>query len=317
MFAARCAGVLLAVFVLVSMLWSLGVSGGWRVLLRLLKPASARGAADLLFAIRVSPLAVASVITLGVTLPSFLLLEPRGTDEAVGTIPLVLATAFVTVVAWGIFRVVRAQRRTSRSIEQWMQGSIRIDSDMPVPVFRSNRHSPTLTVAGVCAPKVIVSEDAASALTASELRTALRHEIAHVRRYDNLKKLIFRVAWFPGAAPLEAAWAEHTELAADDAAVSSVADALNLASALIKVSRLGYKVATPEISTALLHSSTALTTRIRRLFAWNDAQDTKRAGCRWFYGVPVIAMLCYLAATYGTMLSSMHELTEWLVRSIA
>lgn len=317
MFAARCAGVSLAVFVLVSLLCSLGVSGGWRLFLRLLKPASARGAADLLFAIRISPLMVASMVTLGVTLPSFLLLEPRGTDEAVGTIPVTLATAFLTLVAWGIFQAVRAQRRTSRSIEQWLQGSIRIDSDIPVPVFRSKQHSPTLTVAGVCAPKVIVSEDAASVLTPAELGTALRHEIAHVRRYDNLKKLIFRVAWFPGTAPLEAAWAEQAELAADDAAVSSVADALDLASALIKVSRLGYGVATPEISTTLLHSSTALTTRIRRLFAWNDAQDTKRVGRRWAYGIPAIAILFCLVATYGTMLSSMHDLTEWLVRWIA
>ncbi len=316
MFAARCAGVSLAVFVLVSLLCSLGVSGGWRLLLRLLKPASARGTADLLFAVRISPLVVASMVTLGVTLPSFLLLEPRATDEAVGTIPVALATAFLTLVGWGIFRAVRAQRRTSRSIEQWLQGSIRIDSEIPVPVFRSNQHAPTLTVAGVRAPMVIVSEDAASVLTPAELRTALRHEIAHVRRYDNLKKLIFRVAWFPGNTLLEAAWAEQTELAADDAAVSSIGDALDLASALIKVSRLGCG-ATAEISTALLHSSTALTKRIRRLFAWNDAQNTKRAGHRWSYGVPVIVMVLCLVATYGTILSSMHELTEWLVRWIA
>jgi beta-lactamase regulating signal transducer with metallopeptidase domain len=317
MFAARCAGVSLAVFVLVSFVCSLGVSGGWRLLLKLVKPGSARGAADLLFAIRVSPLVIASIVTLGVTLPSFLLLEPHGTDEAVGTIPVALATAFLTLVAWGIFQAMRAQRKTSRSIEQWMQGSIRIDSDVPVPVFRSNRRSPTLTVAGVCAPKVIVSEDAASVLTAAELRTALLHEIAHVSRYDNLKKLIFRVAWFPGVAPLEAAWAEQTELAADDAAVSSVTDALDLASALIKVSRLGYSVATPEISTALLHSSTALTMRIRRLFAWNNARDAKRAGLRWLYGIPAIAILFCMVVTYGTILSSMHDLTEWLVRWIA
>src|SRR5208337_693379 len=155
-------------------------------------------------------------------------------------------------------------------MEQWLDGSTRMDSHENefVPVFRSHQHSPTLTVAGVCAPKVIVSDDAASMPTPAELKTALRHEIAHVRRYDNLKKLIFRIAPFPGTAALEAAWADQTELAADDAAVSSIDEALDLASALIKVSRLGFG-ATAELSRALLHSSTALTTRIRRLFAWS------------------------------------------------
>src|SRR5208337_5594063 len=156
-------------------------------------------------------------------------------------------------------------------MEQWLDGSTRMDSHENefVPVFRSHQHSPTLTVAGVCAPKVIVSDDAAAMLTPAELKTALRHEIAHVRRYDNLKKLIFRIAPFPGTAALEAAWSDQTELAADDAAVSSINEALDLASALIKVSRLGSSTAAPEISTALLHSSTALGTRVRRLFAWS------------------------------------------------
>jgi Zn-dependent protease with chaperone function len=316
MFAARCAGVSLAVFLLASLLCSLGVFGSWRLLLKLLKPASARRAADLLFAMRVSPLIVAAVITFGITLPSFLLLEPHGTDEAVGTVPLALSAAFLALLAWGVFRAVQAQRRTSQSIEQWLHGSTQIHCDISVPVFRSNLHSPSLTVAGVCAPKVIVSEDAAAALTPAELRTALRHELAHVIRYDNLKKLIFRLAWFPGAKALEATWAEQTELAADDAAVSSVDDALDLASALIKVSRLGYG-SPAELSTALLHSSTALTMRIRRLFTWNAVQKAKGMRGRWCYGIPAIAIVYGLVTTYGTMLSGMHDLTEWLVRWIA
>jgi len=313
MFAARCAGVSLAVFVLAYVLGSLVICTSWRVLLRWLKPASARGTADLLFAIRVLPLATAVAITLGVALPSFLLLEPEVTDEAVGTTPLLLATVFVAIAGWGMWSAVRAQRRISRSIEQWLDGSTRMDSGEFVPVFRSPQHAPTLTVAGVCAPKVIVSDDAASVLSPSELQTALRHEIAHVRRYDNLKKLIFRVASFPGTAALEAAWADQTELAADDAAVSSIDDALDLASALIKVSRLGFSAA-DEIGRALLHSSTALTTRIRRLFAWTGNRDATPRRPLWFCGISVAAVLICLVTSYSTMLGSMHELTEWLVR---
>lgn len=313
MFAARCAGVSLAMFVLAYVLGSLAICAGWRVLLRLLQPGSARGMADLLFVIRVLPLGIALATTLGVALPSFLLLEPHATDEAVGTAPLALAAVFLALAGWGVWSAVRAQRRTARAIEQWLDGSTRMDSSDAVPVFRSHQHSPTLTVAGVRAPKVIVSDDAAAVLTAAELNTALRHEIAHVRRYDNLKKLVFRVASFPGTAALEAEWADQTELAADDAAVSSIDDALDLASALIKVSRLGFR-STAEISRALLHSSTALTLRIRRLFAWSGNRHVTPVRPLWLCAVSVVAMLVCLIASYNTMLGGMHELTEWLVR---
>jgi hypothetical protein len=313
MFAARGAGVSLAIFVLVYAICSLAVFIGWRLVLRAVKPASARSAAGLLFSLRVFPIGFAFLVMVGVALPSFLLLEPRGTDEAVGATPTVLAIGFLIIALLGVVRAVRAQRRTSRAMEGWLDGSIRIDSPDSVPVFRSNRQSPTLTVAGVCTPKVIISEDAAAVLTPTELRTALKHEIAHVRSFDNLKKLIFRLAVFPGNSHLEAAWAEQTELAADDAAVSNMLDALDLASALIKVSRLS---AGPnaELSTALLHSSTALTTRIRRLFSWTETRTERNMRVSWSYTIPTAAGLCVLFLSYGSLLRGMHQVTEWLVR---
>ena len=55
---------------------------------------------------------------------------------------------------------------------------------------------------------------------------------------DNLKKLVFRFCPFPGMAKLESAWSQAAELAADDAAVSNLNDAVDLAAALVKLSRL-------------------------------------------------------------------------------
>jgi hypothetical protein len=313
MFAARGVGVSLAIFVLAYAICSLAVFIGWRLVLRAIKPSSARRTAGLLFILRVFPIGFAFLVMLGIALPSFLLLEPRGTDEAVGATPTVLAIGFLAIALLGVVRAVRAQRRTSRAMEGWLNGSIRIDSPDSIPVFRSSRQSPNLTVAGVCAPKVIISEDAASVLTPAELRAALKHEIAHVRSFDNLKKLIFRLAVFPGNSHLEAAWAEQTELAADDAAVENVLDALDLASALIKVSRLGV-VPNAELSTALLHSSTALTTRVRRLFAWTEPRTEGNTRVLWFYTIPTAAALCGLFLSYGSLLRGMHQVTEWLVR---
>jgi len=71
MFAARCIGVSLAVFVLLYVFLSMAVSRGWKLAWRTFRPRSARSSADLLFALRVLPLALSSVVTLTFTLPSF------------------------------------------------------------------------------------------------------------------------------------------------------------------------------------------------------------------------------------------------------
>jgi Zn-dependent protease with chaperone function len=320
MFAARCIGVSLAVFVLLYVFLSLLVSQGWKLMRRTLRPRSARGAAVLLFALRVLPLSLSLLVTLAFTLPSFLLLEPRSTGEAIGTAPLALGLCCLVLLGAGVARAALAQLRASRALVGWLNGSALMDrhikeSGNAVPIFRiGNDHSPTLTVAGVCAPKVLVSEAAIAALTSRELRTALRHEIAHAIRYDNLRKLLFRFSVFPAMAELEHTWSEETEMAADDAAVSSFHDALDLAAALIKVSRLGPVESSSELTMALLHSSTALRARVHRLVAWDQAQKPQSRR-RWFYVVPAVAAIVIAAVTtYGSVLSQMHVVTEWLVR---
>src|SRR5882672_11362949 len=74
-------------------------------------------------------------------------------------------------------------------------------------------------------------------LSDREVRAAVSHEKAHSLSRDNLKKAILNSLRFPGMANLEEAWQESSELAADDGAVSSRDEALNLAAALIKLAR--------------------------------------------------------------------------------
>lgn len=314
MFAARGVGVSLAVFIFLYFFLSLATSRAWKWLFRVARPRSARSSADFLFALRMLPAGLSLLFTLAVTVPSFLLLEPHSTDEAIGTIPTTLGLCCLIFLVAGCIRAIVAQRRTSRAIAQWLNGSTVMESGGAVPVFRTGKDAPTFTVAGVCAPRVLVSEAAVARLTASELRAALRHEMAHALRYDNLKKLLFRFVVFPGMSKLESAWSEHTEMAADDAAVSCVPDALDLAAALIKVSRLR-SLGSAELTTALLHSSTALSARVRRLFTWGQAQQPTTHNRTWWYALPAAtaATIC-LIATYSSMLVRMHAVTEWLVR---
>jgi Zn-dependent protease with chaperone function len=317
MFAARCVGVSLAVFMLLYVFLSLAVSRGWNLIRRWFQPRSARSSADLLFILRVLPLALSSAVTLGFTLPSFLLLEPRSTNEAIGSAPLALGFCCLILIGVGVARAGMAQLRASQALVKWLDGSMLMESEITesgeaVPIFRTGKDAPTLTVAGVCAPKVLVSEATFAMLNPAELRTALRHEIAHAIRYDNLKKLVFRFSVFPAMAGLEHAWSEETEIAADDAAVSSFHDALDLAAALIKVSRLGAIESSGELTMALLHSSTALRARVQRLVAWKKERNPQTQS--WLYAFPAAAAVVVLVATYGSVLNQMHAVTEWLVR---
>ena len=318
MFAARCVGVSLAVFVLLYVSLSLAVSRGWNLIRRWFQPRSARSSADLLFILRMLPLALSSVVTLGFTLPSFLLLEPRSTNEAVGKAPLALGFCCLILIGVGVARAWTAQLRASRALMKWLDGSMLMESQITesgeaVPIFRTGNDAPTLTVAGVCTPKVLVSEAAVAMLSPAELRTALRHEIAHALRYDNLKKLVFRFSVFPAMAGLEQAWSEETEMAADDAAVTSFHDALDLAAALIKVSRLGATESSGELTMALLHSSTALRARVQRLVSWKKERKPQTHR-NWLYAIPVAAAVVVVVATYGSVLNQMHAVTEWLVQ---
>ncbi|MGH9499627.1 MAG: hypothetical protein ACRD3L_10850 [Terriglobales bacterium] len=313
MFAARCIGISLALFLLLYVPASLAVARGWKLLRQVFEPRTARTEASLLLAFRVLPFALASVFTLVFTVPSFLLLEPRSTNEAVGTAPMMLGFCCLTLLTAGIVQAASAQLRTSRALMEWLDGSTVMDSGAAVPVFRTAKDAPSLTVAGVREPKVLVSEAAIAALTAPELRTALKHEMEHAQSYDNLKKLLFRVSAFPGMAELEQAWAEQSELAADDAAVSCFRDALDLAGALIKVSRLS-TLRQADLTTGLLHSSTALGTRVQRLVFW-EKNPTSAGPTFWRYALPSFAGALFLVVTtYGSVLTGLHQVTEWLVR---
>jgi beta-lactamase regulating signal transducer with metallopeptidase domain len=148
------------------------------------------------------------------------------------------------------------------------------------------------------------------------LLSALRHEVVHVRRRDNLRKLILRFTAFPGMAEMESAWREATEMAADDAAVSSASEALDLAAAVIKLSRLAPLEAPAELTTALVHSpAESVNARVERLIAWTEPRPSPaKRYSRGYALCAAVAVIATLAVTYGELLVRVHAATEWLVR---
>ncbi len=320
MFALRGIAVSLTFFVLFYCLLSALVAAAWRSL-RLLHDqfpsTKEKTRADLLFALRVLPLAASVLITFMVVVPSFQLLEPRSADinidEGIGAMPLALGVGALLLIACGSFRVIAAQSRTSRAVARWLDGAHPLNAGAQTMIFRSRSEAPPIMLVGVRKPRVLVSESTVALLNQDELHIALQHEFAHMQSRDNLKKLVFRFCPFPGMAGLESAWSQAAELAADDAAVSKLADAVDLAAALVKLSRIVPVEAAPVCTVGFVTGS--IKARVARLLAWNEAGGSRQARIRpWFAVPPVLAALACVVLTYGPVLALTHEVTEWLVR---
>lgn len=316
MFAARGIAVSFSVFVMVYCVLSLAVCLAWRTVLSRIDRLSVRRVADVLFALRMLPLATAAVITAAFTVPSFLLLEPRAIEEPLGGIPLVLGICGAALGIFGVVNAGVAVRRASRAISTWTNAAQPVESCAHIPVLRISPVVPAMTATGIVRPRVLLSGAAESMLTANELQTALNHELAHVRRRDNLKKLLLRFVAFPGISGLEAAWLEATEMAADDAAISNAGEALDLAAALIKLARLGPVEVPVDLTAALMASPGAvMNARVERLIAWSDDRLASPRTLSPVYALGTIAAtVVAFALTYGQLLLHVHTATEWLVR---
>lgn len=314
MFALRGVVISFSVFVVVYCAMSLAVLCSWRRLYRLMRDVPVQRLADVLFAVRVLPLLLAGLITAAFAIPSFLLLEPRSIVEPMGGAPLALAFLGVVLAICGFANAVFGLIKASRTVSTWSRSAQQIASTLQFPLLRIFRISPALTAAGILRPRILLSGSAEFLLNGNELRTALNHEIAHIRRLDNLKKLLLRFLAFPGMHGLEATWLEVSEMAADDAAVSSTVDALDLAAALLKISTLKVEEPSPDLTAALIDGRAAMiNARVERLILWSEASRGPQA----FSATKALGLACVtiavFAITYGSLLADVHRATEWLV----
>jgi len=316
MFAARGIAISFSVFVMVYCALSLAVCLSWQRIWQSIQQQPAHRIADFLFALRIFPLLLAAVVTAVFTVPSFLLLEPRSIDEPIGAIPLALGLCGAGLAIFGVVNATIAMRKASRAVSGWTNGARALKTEIPVPVLRISPALPAVAATGIVRSRVLLSGAAESVLTADELQAALSHEVAHVRRRDNLKKLLFRFVAFPGTCALETAWLEATEMAADDVAISSASEALDLAAALIKLSRLGAIEPPVDLTAALVHSPASIVNaRVERLLAWNEQRlVTTQSHSAWYGLGAAMATVAVFAVTYSQLLVHVHTATEWLVR---
>jgi len=300
----------LEVFFLVYVALSLLVGIAWRMLRRHRRPASPAAT----YGFRVLPAVAALTAVIVFTVPSFLWFEPRGAEEAIGTVALALAAGGAAIVVFGSVNALVAWLYTSRWVSSWSGDPLPLKMQAGVPAYRALPPAPSLAVAGLWRAKLLVSICAERVLDPGELEVAVRHELAHVRHRDNLKKLVLRACAFPGLQRLERAWLEAAEIKADDEAVHGEQSALDLASALIKLSRLSPRAPGAALAMDLVAGNPGATAaRVERLLAWAPPALSEPRSRH--IGVPaglVGAMLTGL--TYMWALARIHQVTEFLVR---
>ncbi|MGH9521745.1 MAG: hypothetical protein ACRD3E_04350 [Terriglobales bacterium] len=301
-------GILLcaSAFVMVYAAASLVIGRWWR------RVAGAAGSSsNVLFALRMVPAVAAAIAVTAFVLPSFLRFEPRVAEETIGWIPLLLSTTFVFLTIAGASRVWLALRRTRECVRQWTSRAVA--DFIPGAVLVDSPLAPPVVLAGISKSTLVISAAAQSVLTQPELERAIAHEISHRRASDNLKKLLLRAFEFPGMTGLEQAWREAIELSADSKAVHSEADALDLASALVKIARL-QRAELPELASGLVDGpQSGLQLRIERLLHWRVEQRQSVVSQGRLQFSAAIALIAVLCACPG-LLRGVHIVTELLMR---
>ena len=179
-----------------------------------------------------------------------------------------------------------------------------------------------MAVAGVLRPRLVASRSVMDTLSRDEKEVALRHELAHRESRDNLKKLLILLSpdvlpFTSGLAILERGWSRFTEWAADDEAVSGDAlRALSLASALVRVARLGVRPAPAHLLSSLVEEDRDLEMRVERLlrepaYAEGALQSLLAIGrnAMVIFGGMTVAVLLWPGSLGG-----IHRLLEHLVQ---
>jgi Zn-dependent protease with chaperone function len=313
-FAARGVLVSLAFFAMLYCLLSSLVVVAWHCVNRVARRSSV-GSANFLFGLRILSLAISVLVVAFFAFPSFWLMERASLDEDAAT--FLLAACSLIMLSAGFFRWLRAQQKTARAVAEWSSremsrgGTIKRTQTANRALSASNG-SPALILVGIRKPRVMVSDMARIVLSSDELEIAVRHELGHMRTWDNLKKALISATPFPGMSGLESAWREAAELAADDAAVANRQNALDLAAALIKLSRSSRQGSEPALASGLVSGACSISRRVERLLQWS--MTGRRVRHTWVWALPAIfAMVIVISSNYGATLAVTHRLTELLV----
>lgn len=279
------------------------VARGLRALLRrrVGLPSDARGA----LAIAVLPTLLPAGIAFGVLLPSFLLHEPIRGDERPGVVLWSLAIGGGLHLALVVARVAQMLRRSWALQRRWSRGA------RPLPrgvwglrALAVDLGHPAVALAGLSRPCLFVDRRILDTCTGAELRAIAAHEQAHARSRDNLRRLLVE-ACNGASSPYAIAWRRAAEVHADSCAARASGCAVDLASALVRVSRLIVARPAPSLPVSAVHDGGDVHWRVRKLLA----RRSPAPGPRPRRGSLVLAVLALVLA--GSLTRQAHAALEY------
>jgi len=284
-----------------------------------------RAAARFLLTIRALPFGVGAIAALGFCAPSYLRFESNALTEHVG--PVFLAAALLGLLlasltgvhgshaALSSVRFMRLCRRSGRQV-----GSL----ESPTQLLVIPERRPFLAQCGIFTPRIVISQRLLDEFSPEELSAALRHEATHWICRDNLKRLLLAflpdtLPFMPSLRPLEEGWAKFTERAADDfVSATGEAQAVSLASALVRLARIGNVEelrAWAPLLTSPLGGTDDLSGRVDRLLdpVPQSAQFPSHRASALMGTAAVLTVLAAALLAWPATLSPIHEFLERLI----
>jgi Zn-dependent protease with chaperone function len=286
----------MAFYGLISLTLSILVAIAWRFGLARMCSSSR----DFL-ALRLLPAGGATLLTLTVVLPSFVVYEPGSQIEEAGPFLMALVFLVLIIVSAGIVRAgravwaARALLQSCGSTDHWCaEDGQRVDLiDIAEPI---------VAVVGGWRPQIVAARQVFVTCSSEEFRQVIAHEAAHVSSRDNLKLLVFLIspdalAWLPSGVALAARWRAAAEFEADERATGSdPRKRVALASALTKVARLSTGARRPLPALSMPVALDDMEGRVRQLLSLSP-RTTRRTALNgvvtWVAVLPLIAVPLY------------------------
>jgi hypothetical protein len=319
----------LAAFFAADAAASLVAAGLWRITRPLARRLSPASRADLIFALRTAPAALALACVATLLLPAYLAYEPAHSDEAVGfklALLALVSAAGLALAAWRAAASFVATRAIRRGL---MRRATPLElPGVSVPAYGVEHALPIVAVVGISRPRLFIASHLFGVLRADEISAAVAHELGHVSARDNLKRTLMHVCrdvlpLAPCARLLEREWAAETESAADEfaARAGGAQAAVSLAATIVKIARLMPEAGVRPTSAAiamLVDGDAGVAERVDRLLAFADAADgTGDARARARYLARHAATVSYLLILLSTLLlATQHGVTRSLYAAL-
>ncbi len=322
----------LAALLSINALASLMTTVVWRGCEARVRRWSAARRAGLLFALRVLPAVFAACCVIALLIPAWATHEPYHTDEIVSARLAVLALISLAGIALAIGRGLASWLVTRRLVKNWLSHAVPVQiENISLPTYRLPHRFPVIAITGAWRPRLFIAEQVLDSLSSDELKAAIAHECGHLRAGDNLKRPMLRacrdaLSIVPCGRALDRAWAAAAEEAADEyAAQAGGAAALDLAAALVKISRLipaGSRPALPAGAWLIGAEAGGVAARVKRLtelaapaYSTRPAQSCIPKAAFIVAGGAMIALLT-AAASNRQLLALVHSALELIVSAL-